>query len=301
MNKDDDNGLGGKITESWREKMCEWAYEVVDHYEFERELVIIAFNYLDRFFSQLAKMNNSGTQKRVKIDKHIFQLSCATCLYLSMKLHMPRDHKYRCEIYSESPIKFFADLSRGSFSVKKFQKMELWLLQELRWQVHPVTSTTFISLLMSYLSLRTVVNQDSVEFSEEAVLGLIHSHAHFFSELVVVDYSISNFYRASEIALACILAAMHTNEVANTGIGEIVLRRIFLTNIRKVKILSNDELERIKDIQCQIYQLSQHLFCENLSDTRNDTSSPVSSSAWGESNTNYCKKQRTMSSSSSSS
>lgn len=300
LNQDNDDGVSGTITEAWREKMCEWAYDVVDHYELERELVVIAFDYLDRFFSKLAKMNDSGMHKRVKIDKYKFQLACATCLYLSMKLHVPRDYNYRCGIYSESLIKFFADLSRGMFSVKNFQKMELLLLQELRWQVHPVTSTTFISLLMDYLPLNkshartshniSAIQDQTANYDESTLIGSISTHAHFFSELVIVEYSISNFYQSSEIAVACILAAMKTTEVVNTGVDEAFLSKTFLRNIRKVMVLSNDDLERVEDIQRQMYRLAQHLFPQ-------EEYSPVSST-WIESYPNYYKKQRRMSSNS---
>jgi hypothetical protein len=37
------------VDESCREKMCEWSYRICDHFNTSREIVAIAFNYLDRF------------------------------------------------------------------------------------------------------------------------------------------------------------------------------------------------------------------------------------------------------------
>ena len=59
----DSNVIGSRDKESsnvelvndiWREKICEWSYEVVDHFEMDRETVAISLNLLDRF---LAKVN----------------------------------------------------------------------------------------------------------------------------------------------------------------------------------------------------------------------------------------------------
>ncbi len=36
------------VNENWRRKICEWAFEVTDHFGFDREVVSIALNYLDR-------------------------------------------------------------------------------------------------------------------------------------------------------------------------------------------------------------------------------------------------------------
>jgi hypothetical protein len=34
---------------SWRAKIARWAYEVIDYFDFEREAVAIALNFVDRF------------------------------------------------------------------------------------------------------------------------------------------------------------------------------------------------------------------------------------------------------------
>ena len=35
------------INEVWREKICEWSYQVIDHFDFSREVVSVSIHYLD--------------------------------------------------------------------------------------------------------------------------------------------------------------------------------------------------------------------------------------------------------------
>ena len=40
------------VDEQCRQKMCEWSYRIVDHFDGNRALVAIAQNYVDRFLDQ---------------------------------------------------------------------------------------------------------------------------------------------------------------------------------------------------------------------------------------------------------
>jgi len=35
----------GSINEEWREKICEWIFQVIDHFDFNREIASISLNY----------------------------------------------------------------------------------------------------------------------------------------------------------------------------------------------------------------------------------------------------------------
>jgi Cyclin, N-terminal domain len=95
------------ITESWRERICEWSYQVVDHFDFSREVVGLSLSFLDRFLGN----------KRV--DKQQFQLLAMTTLYLAIKLNEP----------GKLSMKSMVELSRGFFTVDDMTNMELTLLQ----------------------------------------------------------------------------------------------------------------------------------------------------------------------------
>ena len=68
-----------RVEEGWRRKICEWMFEVVDHYKFDREVVSIALYYLDRFVTH--KLN-----AREVLGRKEFQLLAICCLYTAMKV-----------------------------------------------------------------------------------------------------------------------------------------------------------------------------------------------------------------------
>lgn len=98
---------GSGINEFWREKIVEWSYQVVDHFDFSREVVSVSIHYLDRF---LAKR---------QVSKKCFQLAAMTTLCLAIKLYEPG------RIQMSSMI----DLSRGFFTVEQMKGMELEVLR----------------------------------------------------------------------------------------------------------------------------------------------------------------------------
>ena len=90
------------INEIWREKICEWAYQVIDHFDYSREVVGVAMHYLDRYLATRT------------VNKKVFQLAAMTSLFLAIKLYEPG------RISMASMI----ELSRGYFSVDQMVAME---------------------------------------------------------------------------------------------------------------------------------------------------------------------------------
>jgi len=167
------------INKHWREKICEWAYQVVDHFDLNREVVSTAMSHLDRFLGAY-----HGT-----VDKNLFQLLAMTCLYLSIKLN---EYKHLLIPGSKSSMDTILQLSRGFFTLKEMEKMEYEVLQRLRWHVHPPTAQLFVKHFLFFLS------------AEEHEL---HDLAQFMIELSVMDYFFVS-YKPSEIALAALLNSM---------------------------------------------------------------------------------------------
>lgn len=95
------------INEVWREKICEWSYQVIDHFDFSREIVSIAVSYLDRYLSVRP------------VDKKHFQLLAMSCLYLAIKLYEP----------GTISMKSMIELSRGYFLVEHMAEMEMSILR----------------------------------------------------------------------------------------------------------------------------------------------------------------------------
>jgi lipoyl(octanoyl) transferase len=95
------------INEVWREKICEWCYQVVDHFDYNRQVVAIALNYLDRYLALRP------------VNRKIFQLAAMTCLFLAIKLNESR----------MLSLSAFLSLSRGYFQAEHVQKMEQAILR----------------------------------------------------------------------------------------------------------------------------------------------------------------------------
>ena len=163
------------INELWREKICEWCYQVVDHFDYNREVVSVAMNYLDRYLATRT------------VNRRIFQLAAMTALYLAIKLFEPGKLKMSSLI----------DLSRGYFLAEHIVTMEDSMLQSLKWYVHPPTSFAFCRDFMR------LVSGDIAPRARHDVNEL----ARFMTELSVCDYWFIA-KKPSSIALAALINAI---------------------------------------------------------------------------------------------
>jgi len=169
------SSASGGLNEIWREKICEWTYQVVDHFDFNREIVAISLSYLDRFLATR------------QVNKKIFQLAAMTTLYLSVKLFEPQHLRMSSLI----------ELSRGYFTVEHIAVMEATILRSLSWHVHPPTTLAFTRLIMQLLPIECCrsLRHDVMELSR------------FLSELSVCDYFFVT-RKASSVAVATLLNAI---------------------------------------------------------------------------------------------
>lgn len=165
----------GGLNEIWREKICEWSYQVVDHFDFNREIVAISLSYLDRFLATR------------QVNKKIFQLAAMTTLYLAIKLFESRSLQMTSLI----------ELSRGYFTVDHIATMEATILRSLSWHVHPPTTLALTRHLIQLLPIECdrSLRHDIMELSR------------FLSELSVCDYFFVT-RKPSSVALATLMNAM---------------------------------------------------------------------------------------------
>lgn len=164
-----------EINEMWREKICEWCYQVVDHFDFNREIVSVAMSYLDRYLATRS------------VNRRIFQLAAMTALYLAIKLYEPG------KIRMSSLI----DLSRGYFLEDHIVTMEDSMLQTLGWHVHPPTPYSFVREIIPLLPAQ-ITPRDRHDTNELA---------RFLTELSVCDYWFVT-KKPSSIALASLINAL---------------------------------------------------------------------------------------------
>jgi hypothetical protein len=164
-----------QINELWREKICEWCYQVVDHFDFNREVVSVAMSYLDRYLATRT------------VNRRIFQLAAMTALYLAIKLYEPGKLRMASLI----------DLSRGYFMAEHIVTMEDSMLQSLGWHVHPPTPLAFCRDFMRLVSGEI----------EAAPRHDVSELARFMTELSVCDYWFVT-KKPSSIALASLVNAI---------------------------------------------------------------------------------------------
>lgn len=162
-----------EISVVWREKMCEWKFEVVDRFDIEREIVYISTYYLDQYLSTRY------------VDEELFQLVAITCMYLAIKLHSPKKVAIQC----------LASMGQGLIQHDNIVAMELSIMQSLEWHLYPPTPLAFIENAFPLFS----GNSEAFEFSR------------FLSELSVFAYPFVCFKPSSIAAAASLFAIDHFN------------------------------------------------------------------------------------------
>jgi len=229
------------VNEIWREKICEWSYQVVDHYDFSREVVGISLSFLDRFLASR------------QVNKKIFQLAAMTTLYLAIKLHEPGKLRMSCLI----------ELSRGFFKVEHVTAMEEEILSALSWHVHPPTPMTQARhLLMLLPPSCNKIRHDIAELSR------------FLTELSVCDYFFVT-HKFSSIAMAAILTAME--EVYEYRILS-RFRPFFLDNVRNIAKIDPESME-VEECRNRIRHNYYELGHSQHEDHGEDRLSPVNVTA----------------------
>lgn len=180
--------------EGWRRKICEWSFEVVDHFGFDREVVSIALNYLDRVFA------DTTTKTGASVPRKEFQLVAVTTLYLAIKLHGETDAREGAP--RKLRINAFVELSRGLFSVETIEATERSILATLEWRVNPPTAVAFI------VSLLRLLPETFKHPGHGSVASPIFEMARYLTELSVCVSSFSFQFKSSEIAYAAILCSI---------------------------------------------------------------------------------------------
>ena len=116
-----------------RQSICGWAYNVVDSCGIDRQTVIIAFSYVDRYLS-----NTTGTD--IPVDD--FVLICMTSLYTAVKITFPES------MISMSDL---VVMSKGRFTAIDMRRMEYKIINSLQWRMHPPTALSFLEIYVDML------------------------------------------------------------------------------------------------------------------------------------------------------
>lgn len=237
------------VSDGWRRKICEWLFEVVDHFRFDREVVWIALFYLDRAVSIQTK------ELGYTMNRREFQLVAVTSLYIAIKLHgevqlessdMPR-RKLRIDV--------FVELSRGLFTVKTLEEKEMEILKMLNWHVNPTSSAKFIAFLLHFFPEKWCGS--TIASARVSIYEL----ARYLTELSVCCSSITFNYKASEIAYASILCAIDALEDEMYIPNEVQIE--FKNKVTAATSLTPNSL---KDIRASLQDLCPSMFSRDDND-----------------------------------
>ncbi|CAN1290199.1 CYCD3-1 [Linum perenne] len=118
-----------------RRRAVEWIVKVNNHYGFSTLTAFLAINYLDRFIA------GPCYEKPWTI-----QLVVVGCLSLAAKVE-------------ETDVPLLLDLqvidrTRYLFEAKMIQRVELLILSELGWRMHPVTPISFMDHIVERMRLK---------------------------------------------------------------------------------------------------------------------------------------------------
>lgn len=176
---DDDNVVHAHnhfLDASWRQRIIEWMFGVVDTCGLRRDSVAIAAYYLDLC-----------VERNVIHSRQDFQLAAMTALQLAIKLYDSTVMKL------DSMVK----LGRGLFSEQDVIEMESKMLSALQWQVHPPTPVCYLRQFLR-------VPPRTVTPLTRYILGEV---TRFIAEISVCIYNFVR-YPPSVIAYAGMLIAM---------------------------------------------------------------------------------------------
>eukprot|EP00568_Trieres_chinensis_P000814 CAMPEP_0183301036 /NCGR_PEP_ID=MMETSP0160_2-20130417/7264_1 /TAXON_ID=2839 ORGANISM="Odontella Sinensis, Strain Grunow 1884" /NCGR_SAMPLE_ID=MMETSP0160_2 /ASSEMBLY_ACC=CAM_ASM_000250 /LENGTH=294 /DNA_ID=CAMNT_0025463557 /DNA_START=75 /DNA_END=959 /DNA_ORIENTATION=- len=217
--KEDDSS---PLCESWRQKICEWCFDVVDHYKFDREVVSYALNYLDRSVAMVASMGDNET-------KVSFQLKAMTCLYLAIKLH--GETNVQCpHSRIKLSISTFSTLSRGMFSTGDIEKTEREILQSLSWMMNPPTPVNFVAHLLHQFMVPYITHHHQTK-----VVSNIYDQGRYLTELCSCTSELFICFKPSVIAFASILFVL---DVTDLGALPMSVREAFVISVHQEMSLS---------------------------------------------------------------
>jgi len=178
------------VTPSDRTKVVEWCYGIIDQCQLGREVVAIAMNIVDRFFSN----GSIDSVMQQYLDHEQYQLLAMTALYMSIKIH-------------ESTVlgsEFFAEISKGKYSVEQIETTELMILKQLEFRLSSPTPIQMATHILSLLLPYVCISQSTWDFILEEVK--------YQSECTVFDYFFST-QRPSTVAMASIMITVELEQV----------------------------------------------------------------------------------------
>lgn len=203
-----------------RAAMVTWCITVVDYLEFDRDTVVTALSFLDRFLDTKQGQACLTTPRQ-------FKIAGMTCLYTAIKAHEPE------AIEPELVV----ELSGNLCDTKDIECMERTILAALQWRVNPPTALAFCRILLDSVVPSCLVSRKD----RAALLDL----AQVQTELAVSDPRLITT-PPSTLALASIFNALESKQSAMETLDD--LSQLFLVALGSSNHLDMDDVFDVQDI-----------------------------------------------------
>lgn len=269
-------------TNAWREKVVHWIYQVVDHFNVDRESVFVAMNILDRFLSVVRRQtcqsvyfpkessdknaanagntavsgaNEDGNEEAKKnsslscalwksylTDSQAYEVAVMTSLLIAMKLQ----GNSTLDIYD------FIKMSRSSIQADDMVETGKHIVKCLSWNCQVPTSPRFVHALLQLL------HSDSAELTLPLRSHILNS-AMYLIELSLFDNYLCQL-SPSMLAYIAIENAMDQVSSSNVNVNSPTIseptRHAFRQSV--ARIAGYDKVDIVMSNRLlQIYQNSQ--------------------------------------------
>ena len=181
------NGKSNNNMTIFRTKIFTWMMHIIETAQLQRETVIIAMSYLDRFMSTTIPQ-----AKRARYNRREYQLISFTCLYIAIKIAEP----------TALSISMCSNLSRGVHSIDDIIACEKNILKGLQWRMNGPTPHQFVHHLLQLLPGKDTSSSTSVA-------SKVYTESQSEIEIAVEDYACVSL-RSSTIAVAALLNSLDT-------------------------------------------------------------------------------------------
>ena len=219
------------LNSSWREKICHWSFNVIDHFDLSREVVAVSMSLFDRFLATRGNRCNGSTAL----------LASLTTLHIAIKVNEVRKIK----------LGTLSNLSRGQFGPRHIEEMEWTVLSSLEWKIHPPTSMSFISHLLLLLP-----PQVDDAFKEE-----IYALSRYITELSVCDSAFVEI-NPSSVAFAAILNSLEDRKYRRFISSSV--RDQYIRSIERHVNLHHDD-EQVTMARPKLKKLLKNSFAQDAS------------------------------------
>jgi hypothetical protein len=214
--------------EATRRNVCQWNYECVDYFLIDREVVYFSMNYYDRFLEE-HRLASAAYDEDGRPSDTLTHLLALSSLYVAIKLHgVATDSTPSQSTSSSDPSSSssrlagrprrirpedFCNMSQGTYCPRMLEEMEMSLLSQLGWRLHPATPMDYLLRYAKMLSLALSYDDRDGQYVAGDIDSVgkgwsVFEVARYQIELAVYDVELCRKTRPSRLALSAIMNAI---------------------------------------------------------------------------------------------